>query len=188
MSFNYQTMNFSNSSLYKFIKNKKININEKDIYERFQDRLRWPKTYPWGQPSIEIINYNSKLHEELFKEDGYLNVNKCIELVKEGYTCILSNIGYFNKDTTDIQDKLNLEFGNINCNFYFGNGKKSVSFNKHRHHYPVIVKNIFGQSKWIINKKELILKNQEVIFFDKNIDHQVVDINKPKLSMTCNIK
>ena len=75
-------MNFSNSSLYKFIKNKKININEKDIYERFQDRLRWPKTYPWGQPSIEIIiNYNSKLHEELFKEDGYLNVNKCIEIV-----------------------------------------------------------------------------------------------------------
>jgi len=52
----------------------------------------------------------------------------------------------------------------------------------------VIVKNIFGQSKWIINKKELTLKKQEVIFFDKNIDHQVVDINKPKLSMTCNIK
>ena len=76
---------------------------------------------------------------------------------------------------------------NVNCNFYFGNGKKSISFNKHQHEYPVIVKNIYGNSKWIIDEKEVILKDQDVIWFDKNIDHQVVSINKPKLSMTCNI-
>jgi len=182
-------MNFSNSSLHKFLKNKKVNIKQEDIYERLQDRLRWPKFYFWGQPSIEIIvSDGTKIHEELFKEDGYLNSSRCIELVKEGYTCILSNIGYFNKDTIDIQKRYIKEFGkDINCNFYFGNGKKSVSFKKHQHYYPVIVKNIFGQSKWIIDEKEWVLKNQDVLWFDINIDHQVVDINKPKLSMTCNI-
>ena len=69
----------------------------------------------------------------------------------------------------------------------FGNGKKSVSFEKHQHDYPVIVKNIYGTSKWIIDNKEVILGNQDVIWFDKNTDHQVIEISEPKLSMTCNL-
>ena len=77
---------------------------------------------------------------------------------------------------------------NVNCNFYFGNGKKSISFDKHNHDYPVIVKNIYGESKWVINEKEMTLKNQECIWFDKFTDHQVIEIANAKLSMTCNIE
>ena len=72
-------------------------------------------------------------------------------------------------------------------NFYFGNGKKSVSFEKHNHPYSVIVKNIYGKSKWIIDNKERILENQDLLWFNELIDHQVVEINTSKLSLTCNI-
>jgi len=41
---------------------------------------------------------------------------------------------------------------------------------------------------WIINEKEVILKDQDVIWFDKFTDHQVVEISDAKLSMTCNIE
>ena len=72
-------------------------------------------------------------------------------------------------------------------NFYFGNGKKSVSFDKHQHDYSVLVKNVYGKSKWIIDEEEKVLENQDILWFDKNINHQVIEINTPKLSITCNI-
>ena len=172
----------------KKLKNIKVKISEEDVLERIIDRLRWPKKYPSGQPTIEVILENGNKHSDFFLEDEYLDSQKCLDAYDQGYTLILSNIAFLFKDTTVIQNELSINFGkNINCNFYFGNGKKSVSFNKHQHEYPVIVKNIYGNSKWIIDEKEVILKDQDVIWFDKNIDHQVVSINKPKLSMTCNI-
>ncbi len=66
--------------------------------------------------------------------------------------------------------------------------KKSVSFFKHNHEYPVIVKNIYGTSRWIIDEKEVVLKDQDVIWFDKGVDHQVIEISDAKLSLTCNIQ
>ena len=71
----------------------------------------------------------------------------------------------------------------IICNFYFGNGKKSISFDKHDHDYPVIVKNIYGESKWIIDEKEVVLKNQECIWFDKFVDHQSPDDQYSEIGM-----
>ena len=101
---------------------------------------------------------------------------------------ILSNVGGISKDLWMIQQLLNYRFGcEINCNLYFGNGKKSISFDAHDHDYPVLVKNIYGKSKWIIDKEEKMLENQDVIFFDKNVTHQVIEINTPKLSLTCNL-
>ena len=173
----------------EILTNKKVNLTEEDILERLLDRYRWPKEYPWGQPTIEAINEDGTKHQNFFYQDNYLDPEKCIKCYEEGYTLILSNIGGLIKDTWMIQQGLNQNFQrNINCNFYFGNGKKSVSFPKHQHEYPVIVKNIYGKSKWIINEKEVILNNQDVIGFDKFIDHQVVEINDAKLSMTCNIQ
>ena len=172
----------------EILKNKKVNLTEEDILERLLDRYRWPKQYPWGQPTIEAINEEGKKHQDLFSEDNYLNSEKCIKCYEEGYTLIISNIGEFMKDTWIIQNWLRQKFQiPINCNFYFGNGKKSVSFDKHHHEYSVIVKNIYGNSKWIINEKEIIFKDQDVISIDKGTNHQVVKINDAKLSMTCNI-
>lgn len=174
----------------EIIKSKKVEITEEVLLERLLDRYRWPKIYPWGQPSVETIREDGSKDQDFFDNDGYLNSKECIKRYEEGYTLILSNIGTLFKDTWIIQQLLNNYFKTpepINCNFYFGNGKKSVSFDKHRHEYPVIVKNIYGISKWIIDEKEVILKDQDCIFFNKDIDHQVIEINNAKLSMTCNI-
>lgn len=174
--------------LLNILKNKKVNLTEEDILNRFLDRFRWPKMYSWKQPSVEAILEDGSKHQDFFDEDGYLNSEKCIQCYEEGYTLILSNIGGFSKDVWMIQQLLNYQFKTtINMNFYFGNGKKSISFEKHNHPYPVIVKNIYGSSKWIIDEKETILENQDVTYFDKLIDHQVIEINTPKLSLTCNI-
>lgn len=173
----------------KTLENKKVNLTEDHVLERLLDRRRWPKQYLNGQPSVEAILENGNKHQDFFCEDGYLDSEKCIKCYEEGYTLILSNIGSFTKDTWIIQKLLNINFKTeINCNFYFGNGKKSISFPKHQHEYPVIVKNIYGKSKWIIDQKETLLSNQECIWFDKFVNHQVVEINSAKLSLTCNIQ
>jgi len=171
------------------ILNKRVNLTEENVLERLLDRYRWPIQYPWGQPSVEAINSDGSKDQNFFHQDGYIDSEKCIRRYEEGYSLILSNIGGFCKDTWSIQQILNQNYmRNINCNFYFGNGKKSISFDKHQHEYPVIVKNIYGNSKWIIDEKEVILKDQDVIWFDKFTDHQVVEISDAKLSMTCNIE
>jgi len=172
-----------------FLKSKKINLTEENILDRLLDRYRWPKIYPiYNQPSIEAIREDGEKDQDFFWKDDYLDSEKCIKRYEEGYTLIFSKVNGFCKDTWIFHQLLFNTFKKeCNCNFYFGNGKKSVSFDKHNHYYPVIVKNIFGESKWIIDEKEIILKDQDCIGFDEFIDHQVVEINSPKLSMTCNI-
>lgn len=169
------------------LKNKNISITEETILERLLDRYRWPQYYPWGQPSVEAILEDGTKHQNFFNKDGYLDSEKCIKTYEEGYTLILSNIAGFCKDTWIFESLLKDYFKkNINCNFYFGNGKKSVSFPKHKHDYVVIVKSIYGDSDWIIDKNKINVRDQECIWFDKYIDHEVVAINNLKLSMTCN--
>jgi len=176
--------------LIDYIINKKINLTEENILEKLLDRRRWPKKYPHpdNQPTVEAIAKDGKAHQNFFNEDGYLESLECIKCYEEGYTLILSNVGEISEDLWKIQQHLNKVFNkHINCNLYFGNGKRSVSFDKHNHDYAVIVKNIYGKSKWVIDDKEVILKDQECIWFDKFINHQVVEIESAKLSLTCNI-
>ena len=171
------------------IKNKNVDLTEEQVLERLLDRYRWPYKYPWGQPSIEAILEDGTKHQRFFSRDGYLDSEACIKCYEDGYTLIISNIGGFNKDTWTINQLLNNYYKiNVNCNFYFGNGKKSVSFKKHSHEYPVIVKNVYGDSTWIIDEKEVILRNQDVVYFDEGINHEVIKINQPKLSITCNME
>lgn len=172
----------------QMIKKKPVLLNEDTVLDRLLDRKRWPKQYMDGQPSVEAILEDGSKHQNFFDEDGYLNSEMCIKCYEEGFTLILSNIGGFSKDVWIIQQLLNHQFNKfINMNFYFGNGKKSVSFDKHQHDYSVLVKNVYGKSKWLIDEEEKVLENQDIIWFDKNTSHQVVEINTPKLSITCNI-
>jgi hypothetical protein len=175
------------------IKKIKVDITETQIFDRLLDRFRWPKRHQTGpligMPSVEAINPDGTKSEDFFSDDGYINSEDCIKKYEDGYALILSATGGICLGTWHIQQMLNKRLNKyVNCNLYFGNGKKSVSFEKHNHHYPVIVKNIYGKSKWIIDEKEVILDNQDVIYFDAGIDHQVVEIYDAKLSLTCNIE
>ena len=174
--------------LTDIIKECRIKLKEQDIMERLEDRNRWPRRYPWGQPSVEAINTNGLTHQYFFERDNYLNYPECIKCYEEGQTLILSDVGHFNKEISSIQKQLNEFFKKkINCNFYFGKGSKGVSFKAHSHNYAVIIKNIYGESNWIIDDKEYILDKQDALFIDKNKRHEVVSIKKPKLSMTINL-
>jgi mannose-6-phosphate isomerase-like protein (cupin superfamily) len=167
----------------------KVELTESEVLDKLLDRMRWPKNYISGQPSVEAIIENGEKHQDFFDEDGYINSAKVISCYEDGYSLILSNIGGLNRSTFLIQEVLNDHFQKrINCNFYFGNGLKSTSFKKHKHDYPVIVKNVYGTSKWVIDEKEVILSEQDVIWFDKNTDHEVIEISSAKLSITCNIE
>ena len=174
--------------LTDIIRDIKVNLTEEDILEKLYDRLRWPKQYPWGQPSLNAITEDDTKNQDFFLEDNYINSKKCIEYYEGGYTLVLSNIGYTNKDTAKIQTILNKHFNKpINCNFYFGKGNKSVSFKKHNHPYNVIVKNIYGESSWIINGEKIKLNKQNTLFIKKNTNHEVTAIKDNKLSMTLNL-
>ena len=165
-----------------------INLTEQDILDRFYDRLRWPKKYPWGQPSVEVIKEDQEPYQDFFCEDGYIDVEKCLKYYKDGYSLIISRIGWFTKETTQLQNLLSKFYNQtINCNFYFGTGKKTISFPPHSHSYMVLVKNIYGSSTWLINNKKVKLNKQKVLFLERNTTHQVIRIDNKKLSMTCNI-
>ena len=154
------------------LQNLAVNLTEDNMLEKLLDSKRWPKQYLSGQPSVEAIIEDGTKHQEFFGDDGYLLSEKCIEC----------------NDVWIIQQLLNTQFQtDININIYMGNGKKSISFGKHQHDYAVIVKNIYGESTWMIDNVEQKLKDQDVIWFDKNINHQVLEITSPKLSLTCNI-
>ena len=176
--------------LIQQLKSQKISITEDTILERLLDRYRWPKLYSRDfQPSVEAIKEDGTKHQDFFDDDDYLNSLDCIKSYEEGYSLIISKAGTLCKDLWLIQQILNQNYQkHINCNLYFGNGKKSVSFSKHNHPYPVIVKNIYGTSKWIIDEKQVVLEDQDVIWFDRGVDHQVIEISDAKLSLTCNIQ
>ncbi len=65
----------------KTLKNKKINLSEKDVLERILDRRRWPRHYICGQPSIEAIMEDGRTtSQDFFDKDGYVNSIECIKL------------------------------------------------------------------------------------------------------------
>jgi len=165
-----------------------VNLTEDDVLDRLADRFRWPKTYPWGQPTIEVIKEDAKTHQDFFLEDGFIDSNKCIKYYQDGYTLIISHIGWLNKETRKVKNELDNFFDlSINCNFYFGTGKKTTSFTPHSHTYDVLVKNIYGSSLWVLNKQEVTLDKQKVLYFPKGVEHTVIKIMDKKLSMTCNL-
>lgn len=170
------------------IGNIEIYVSEKDILNSFDNRKRWPMFYLWGQPSIEIILENGNKTQDFFDTDNFVISEKIKDYYENGYTLILSNIGELFEDFKKVSDVLNNAFGKkININAYFGKGTKSVSFQNHTHDYPVLVKNVFGESDWIIQHEHVTLEQQNVLFFDAFAEHEVVKIYSTKLSLTCNL-
>ena len=173
------------------VRGMKVNVNEEDILFKIIDKWRWPRQYPWGDPSIEVIDEDGRKSRDFYEdgpEGGYVDPYKCIDKYHEGKTLILGSAQWLFRDTKNISDFLNQAHQyHCNINFYFGKGTKSTSFKSHAHTYAVLVKNIYGESDWIINDQKISLGKQDVICFEYDTPHEVVQINKPKLSMTCNL-
>ena len=177
------------NKLSEEIKNFNINLTEEDILNFLKNKKRWPIRYPWGQPSIQIIN-NLSINSQtgLFDVDGYLNYDNFYSLYELGYTSVISNVLDLNDKLRELNKFLHKKIGSIiNANFYFSKGGQTASFKEHQHEYAVIVKQIYGIGYWKINKQELILKPQKSVLLPAECPHEVFKIVDKKLSLTINI-
>ena len=167
-----------------------LRISEDMILERIRDRYRWPKGYPTGCPTLERIAGEDGYKEQDFFSpiDNCLLYDKFLKLYSQGHTFVISGVQYLFNDIADITDRLNKEFGiEVNSNIYISKGSKVVSYPYHQHDYSVIIKNIEGSSKWMIDNKEYTLEDQNVFFIDKFKWHCVKEIQEFKLSITFNL-
>lgn len=51
------------------VRSMNVNVTEDDILLRIIDKWRWPRQYPWGDPSIEVINEDGRKSNDIY-EDG----------------------------------------------------------------------------------------------------------------------
>jgi len=166
----------------------KIQIDLDWILQSLADRYRWPGRYHNGQPSVEVILEDGRKTDALFLQDGYLHSETVINYFNEGYTILISRIQKMHPDIRKLGNIVDHYVDSeVNMNFYFGRGRKSISFLPHSHDYPVLVKNIQGISEWLIGDKNYTLNNQGVLYFDAGTDHAVTKIIEPKFSITCNL-
>ena len=177
------------NKLAEEIKDFNINLTEGDILNFLKNKKRWPIRYPWGQPSIEIIN-NLSINSQtgLFDVDGLLNYENFYNLYELGYTSVISSVLDLNNELRELNKYLHKKIGSIvNANFYFSKGGQTASFKEHQHDYAVIVKQIYGIGYWKINRHELILEPQKSVLLPAECPHEVFKIVDKKLSLTINI-
>lgn len=176
------------NDLAEQIENIKIDITEDQVLDYLKIKYRWPFKYSWDQNSVEVINNLGKGCAQFFDGHGYFLYEEWLKYYDLGYTSIISNVMDLNKDLRELQTLILKTIGsNVNGNFYFSKPGQKPSFDKHRHSYPVIVKQIYGGSTWIIDKKRIILTPQRTLLIDSYTEHEVVTKENKKLSLTLNI-
>lgn len=185
-------LNLSNTQIEKLANiayNTSVSITEKMLFERFVDRYRWPRYYIDPRyPTLERLNDRGEKVQDFFWEDGFLQTEKLIDFYNQGYTIVISGVQFLFNDIAKISGQFMQEIGHeINANCYLSKGTKVVSFPSHTHDYSVIVKNVFGRSKWEIDSNEYYLEKQNVFYIEKFKSHCVEEIYESKCSLTFNL-
>lgn len=175
-------------SLREEIDDFKIKLSEIDILKFLQNKKRWPLKYSWNQCSVEIINNLGTKHGLFFDQDGYLDFSKWYDYYKKGYTSQIHSVLDLNTTLRRLDNFLKDKLGTeINANFYISRPGQRASFPPHNHDYPVIVKQIYGTTTWIVNSKKIILEPQKAIFVPRHATHEVISNDQKRLSLTINI-
>jgi len=172
----------------KRIEKTSVKIEEQEVLDLLKIRRRWPRFYPWNEPSLEVINMTGLKTTAFFAGDNYLDYNEWFKYYDLGFTSVLSGILDLTKDLRNLGKILTEELGFLpHSNLYFSKPGESASFPPHVHSYNVIVKQIYGNSDWIIGDKKIKLSPQKTLLSPKDITHQVVTKKDKKLSLTINI-
>ena len=183
-------MESSLEKIHQIVLDHEINLTEDDVLDFLKIRYRWPLQYPWGQPSVEIISeFGMNTQGEFFTFDGKFLFDVWKQYYDAGFTTILSNILDLTPELRSLSDKLFHYTGStINGNFYFSRGSSNhrVSFPPHTHPYNVIVKPIYGDSKWQLGTEVLENPKQSFII-PQETSHSVYECLGKKLSLTLNI-
>ena len=183
-------MESSLEKIHQIVLDHEINLTENDVLEFLKIQNRWPYKYSWGQPSVEIIPEFGNNHQgEFFTFDGKFLFDEWKQYYDAGFTTILSNILDLTPELRSLSDKLFHYTGSpCNGNFYLSKGSSNhrVSFPPHSHHYDVIVKPIYGNSKWELGADTLENPKQSFII-PHNTSHCVYECLGKRLSLTLNI-
>ena len=139
--------------VHKIISDYEISLTEDDIFNFLRIKNRWPFEYYWKQPSIEIITEYAGESRTIFDKDGKFLFAEWKKYYDSGFTTILSNVLDLTPELRKLSEKIFQFIGvEANANFYFTRGSTNhrISFPHHEHQYHVIVKPIYGRSKWIV--------------------------------------
>ena len=181
--------------LVEYISVFQLEIDEDWVLEKLQDPLRWPVKYSHGQPTVEMIsNLDSTVLVQPFYRYEYLDYKEFSKFYDMGFTFILSNVLTLHPDMRRLSAYLQEQTG-IMCsgNFYISKGGQKPSFDKHKHEYNVIVKQLYGKGFWKVENKvshdtnDIVLEPQATLLIPKNHYHQVMEVKEPKLSLTINL-
>ena len=179
-------------NLINIISKTSINLNENAIFNFLKNQKRWPLQYPTGQPSVEVISELGTKVTDFFdvtRDGTFLNFDRWYNFHKKGFTTTISNVLDLDDELRTLRSNIKEELGtSINGNFYFSRPGKRASFFPHDHPYLVIVKQIYGKSKWQVGGKEFILKPNEVCLIPEYTPHAVIEKKENKLSLTLNIE
>jgi len=188
-----------------YVEQSTINITEEMMFDWLKIRNRWP----WNAKPNISINHGENYRESVcvltnvgvktssfystHVDTGlYLDFDKWFWFHERGFLTTIADVLDLHKDLRDIEEKGREILGfSPHANFYFARKSKinetTPSFAPHSHPYPVAIKQIYGESLWLLNGKQFILKPQETIYVPRNTEHAVLENSTDKLSLTINI-
>jgi hypothetical protein len=173
---------------HEFLVTHQVNLKEWDIFDILKISKRFPYQFHHGHESICLLdNLGTKLRKELFDIYGFLDFDKFKNFYDKGFSFIISDVLDINDELKKIEQVALETFGVRICgNFYFSKGlnNQNVSFPEHTDDYCLFIKNIYGESVWNIDKKETIIKDQNVQFINRMTPHCVTSIKEPRLSLS----
>ena len=186
-----------------YVEQSTVNITEEMVFEWLKIRRRWPlngicptlKHQPWVETVAVLTNAGIKTNSFYSTHNIaglYLDFDKWFWFHERGFLTTIADVLDLHKDLRDIEDQGREILGfTPHANFYFARKSKvdqsTPSFAPHDHPYPVVVKQIYGESLWLLDGKQFILKPQETIYVPRNTEHGVLENSTDKLSLTINL-
>lgn len=194
--------------LYNIIDDHEIKITEDDILNLLKIEYRWPYKYmqdietPRPGPAsvygfdnpVQVITHNSAVEMNAFySRDGKFLFDEWKKYYDLGFTTMLSDVMDLTEDLRSLRDTIFKYTGrNLMANFYLTNGNENnlcqPSWNPHEHAYPVAVKVIYGDTKWIIGTEEQQFFAGDTILIPPKTTHAVVECPNKRLSLTINLQ
>lgn len=187
-----------------YVKETTVNITEEMVFDWLKIRHRWPlngicptlKHQPWVESVAVLTNIGIKSFSFYSTHNNtgiYLDFDKWFWFHERGYVSTIADVLDLHQDLRNIEEKGREILGfNPHANFYFARKsnveENTPSFAPHEHNYPVVVKQIYGESLWLLNGKQFTLKPQEVIYVPRETQHAVLNNSTDKLSLTINIQ
>ena len=187
MEHNFYTNKNTLQEINKIVNDHEITLTEDDVFDLLKIKYRWPYQYSWNQHSVEVLCEYGVTNVRFYDRDGRFIFDEWKKYYDSGFTTILSNVFDLTPELRKLYDKIFALIGEqSNANLYFTKGSTNhrISFPHHNHEYNVIVKPIYGESRWILGEKMFIPKQSFIV--PALTRHSVCESKEKKLSLTIN--